>query len=196
MTNTAERTVSARWLRRLVRPAYHDSWAEAERALTTDPLQRQRIAELEAELAHGAFDRPIVLEREHWWSLRPTVRDGVHRCVAAMRAGGELSVRFGYDESAEYDHSDVYRVTLQGALPDGRPVDELDEMVLDLASFRCSAGPWIQCDTASGPVGGPVDIYLARHPDLRMLIAAELQERLHAVGVDAVVEFLENRADD
>lgn len=172
-------------------PAYHSNWDEAERSLLADPAQRLRIEELVAELTRRGFERPVVVDREHWWSVRPQVSDGVHRSIAAMRAGLAIPVRFGFDEAAVYDHSDLYRVTAT-VLPLGP--EDLQEAVMDLTSFRCSAGPWIQCDSASGAVNGPVDIYLAHHPDLRPLIAAELQERLRSGGVaDAVVEFLEHR---
>ena len=184
--------ITPRWFRRLVLPAYHDSWAAAETEFMGDPLQRRRIEELQAELTRDGFQQPVTLARENRWSPRPTVADGLHRSVAAMRLGIPIPVRFGYDDATHYDHSDVYRVSANAPVPE--QFEDLTTAVLALASFRCTAGPWIQCDIASGPLAGPVELYLPRHPELRGQIAAELQDRLQVSGVDAVVEFKENRA--
>jgi hypothetical protein len=130
----------------------------------------------------------VVIEREHWWSVRPRVCDGVHRSVAALRGGFPILLRIGYDQTADFDHSDIYQVTA----PAG-PADFF-ETVLSASSFRCSAGHWIQSECASGVSGGPVEIYLPHHHGGRDLIAAELQERVRDAGVEgAVVEFLEHR---
>lgn len=151
------------------------------------PLQRLRISELEVELARSGFDRAVVLERDHWWSWKPRVRDGMHRSIAAMQLGLPIPTRDGFPSDAEYDHSDVYTATASGTSS-----EELLDAALTLASFRCSAGPWIQCDVASGPADGPVRLHLPRHPELRELIAAELQERFTSAGVQATVSFLEH----
>lgn len=181
-------TLSPAWFRRLISPAHYPDWNTAERELLADPSHRQRIEELEAELSGTGFQRPVVVDREHWWNPRPQLCDGLHRSIAAMRLGLPVSLRFGYDDSTDYDHSDRYRITAPGFPGD------LDELVLATTSFRCTAGPWIQCDSASGIPGGPVNIPLPHHPTLRALIAAELQQRLRDAGArDAVVEFLEHR---
>lgn len=185
-------TMRPAWFRRLVLPAYHSDWTEAEQFMFDDPNQRRRINELMNELSRKGFERPVVLERDHWWSPRAQVSDGVHRSVAAMRLGLPIPVRFGHDSSGEYDHSDVYRITAN-SLPDSE--FDLVDAAMTLASFRSASGAWIQTDSASGPVEGPVDIYLPRHPEFRGMIAAELQDRLSTAGVDAVVRFLENRPD-
>lgn len=176
-----------RWFRRLVFPAHYSDWDTAERELLVDPGHRRRIEELEVELSGIGFERPVVVERAHWWDPRPQLCDGLHRSIAAMRLGLPVALRFGYDDSADYDHSDLYRITTPGFSGD------LDELVLTTTSFRCTAGPWIQCDSASGVPGGPIDIPLPHHPTLRALIAAELQQRLRNAGAsDATVEFLEH----
>jgi len=185
------RTLSPGLFRRLVLPAHHRSWAETERVMLADPHERRRIEELEIELAGTGFERPVVIEREHWWSVRPRVCDGVHRSVAALRGGFPILVRIGHDRAVGSDRSDVYRVTSPAASYFSA---DLAEMVLHASSFRCSAGPWIQYDFASYVEGGPIDVHLDHHPDLRPLIAVELQDRVHAAGVEgAVVEFLEQR---
>ncbi|SEC65122.1 ParB-like nuclease domain (plasmid) [Tsukamurella tyrosinosolvens] len=183
------RTVPAAWFRSNVQPANSDSWAQAE-LLLVDPLENRRVAELETELSTSGFDRPVIVEQDAWW--RPAVRvvDGMHRSIAAMRLGLDIPVRVGYDPAADYDHSDVYRVTAEP------PAADLIDAVLSSASFRSSTGHWIQCDTASGRVDGPVSLYLPRHPELRPTIAAELQERLRQAGVFASVEFLESRQNE
>ena len=185
------RTLSPGLFRRLVLPAHHRSWAATERVILADLNERRRIEELEIELACTGFERPVVIQREHWWSVRPRVCDGVHRSVAALRCGFPILVRIGYDRAVGYDRSDVYRVTS----PTSCPVSaDRAETVLLASSFRCSAGPWIQYDFAACVEGGPVDVHLDHHPDLRCLIAAELQERVRGAGVEgAVVEFLEHR---
>jgi hypothetical protein len=74
--------------------------------------------------------------------------------------------------------------------------DELIDVVR-LASFRCSAGRWIQCDSASASVAAKrMELYLPHHPALRDLIAEELQDRLRGAGIDATVTFLERRVND
>jgi hypothetical protein len=181
-------SLSPAWFRHLVSPAHYPDWDTAERALLADPHHRRRIAELETELRTTGLERPVAVGREHWWNPRPRLYDGLHRSIAAMRLGMPVTLRFGYDDATDYDHSDLYRVTATGFPGD------LDELVMDTASFRCTAGPWIQCDSASGVPDGPVDIPLPHHPALRALIAAELQQRLRDAGArDAVVEFLEHR---
>lgn len=181
------------WFRRLVRPAYHDSWVEAEQNMLADPLERRRIDELGEELAQKGFERPVVLGRDHWWSPLLRVSDGVHRSLAAMRSGMPIAVRYGYDDPGEYAPSDIYRVAVRSSHD---PEEDVTGQMMSLASFRCSAGPWVQCDTASGSSETHLDLYLAPHPDLRPLIAAELQERLRTADIDAVVEFLEDRPDE
>lgn len=195
MPQPSSRPTSLRpWLfRRLVRPAYHRTWAEAERTLMGDPMQRRRIEEMEREIDRSGIERPVVLGRDHWWSVRPRVCDGVHRSVASMRTGHPVPLRFGYDEHLEYDLSDRYQVTAIGEVPG--PEDLMDA-VMDAASWRSAAGPWVQCDFASGVVDGPVEILLTRHPELRGLIADELRERLRGMGVDARVEFMERQRRD
>jgi hypothetical protein len=49
------------------------------------------------ELAGTGFERPVVIRREHWWSVRPRVCDGMHRSVAALRLGLPILVRIGDD---------------------------------------------------------------------------------------------------
>ena len=188
MSKSAVHTMSPGLFRRLVLPAHHRSWAETERVMLADPNERRRIEELEIELAGAGFERPVVIEREHWWSLRPRVCDGVHRSVAALRGGFPILVRIGYDQTADFVHSDVYQVTAPAGPSD------FFETVLSVSSFRCSAGHWIQSECASGVSGGPIEIYLPYHHGERHLIAAELQERVRAAGVEgAFVEFLEHR---
>ncbi len=82
------RTLSPGLFRRLVLPAHHRSWAETERVMLADPHERRRIEELEIELAGTGFERPVVIEREHSWSVRPRVCDGMHRSVASAATGG------------------------------------------------------------------------------------------------------------
>jgi hypothetical protein len=185
------RTLSPGLFRRLVLPAHHRTWAATERVMLADPNERRRIEELEIELAGKGFERPVVIQREQWWNVRPRVCDGVHRSVAALRLGLPVLVRIGDDRTVLSDRSDVYRVTLPAASP--FPAN-LAETVLTASSFRCSAGPWIQYDCAAYGEGGQVDVHLDHHPDVRHLIAAELQERVRGAGVEgAVVEFLERR---
>ena len=108
--------------------------------------------------ANHAFDHPVLVGRDHWWSRRPRVQDGVHRSLAAMELGLPVLIRYGYPEDDDYDHSDVYRVTSASASR-----DELIEPVLSLASFRCSAGPWIRADAASASAQR-LALYLPRFP--------------------------------
>lgn len=188
------RAMSPGLFRRLVLPAHHRSWTHVERAMLADPDERRRIEELGIELASKGFERPVVIRREHWWSARPRVCDGMHRSVAALGLGLPILVRIGDDRTVQSDRSDVYRVTLPAASP--FPAN-LVETVLNASSFRCSAGPWIQYDCAAYRQGGPIDVRLDHHPDVRHLIAAELQGRVRGAGVEgAVVEFLEHRTDE
>jgi hypothetical protein len=50
-----------------------------------------------------AFDEPVVLGFDHWWSRRPRVRDGVHRSIAAMELGIQIPIRYGYLDDADYE---------------------------------------------------------------------------------------------
>jgi hypothetical protein len=103
--------------------------------------------------------------------------------------GVPIPIRYdGYPDDTDADHSDVYAVT--------GSTDELIDVVR-LASFRCSAGRWIQCDSASASVAAKrMELYLPHHPALRDLIAEELQDRLRGAGIDATVTFLERRVND
>jgi hypothetical protein len=160
--------------------------------MLADPHESRRVGELEHELTENGFQRPVVIEREAWWSPRWQVCDGVHRSLAAMRLGVPIPVRIGYDTSAVYDHSDLYRVTASGDITHG---GDLIDAVVALASFRCSDGPWIQSDGAFGVANGPVNLHLPRHPELRLRIATDLEARLREAGIEADVEFLGNRDD-
>jgi hypothetical protein len=187
------RTVTPTWFRSHVLPAYGDrTWADCEAALLADPLERRRIEELKAELIHRGFDLPVLVGRDHGWS-RPQVQDGVHRSIAAMELGVPIPIRYGYPDHTDADYpdlSDLYAVTSAGST-----IDELG--VVGLASFRCSAGAWIQCDSASAsPQRTAMELYLPHHPHLRRLIAEELQDRLRGAGIDATVTFLERRVND
>lgn len=182
----AVRTLSPARFRARVLPAFDDSWDAAESGLLDSALERRRIAELETELAASGFDRAVILARDHWWSPRPRVCDGMHRSIAAMRLGIAIPTRHGFPPDTEYNHDDIYLVTAGGV-----DSDELLDAALTLSSFRCSAGPWIQCDVASGKVGGPVRLHLPHHPELRKLIADELRDRFAAAGFPAEVAFLE-----
>jgi hypothetical protein len=184
------RTVDAAWFRSHVRPANEDSWDDTEAVLLTDPHERRRITELTAELVDG-FELPIVVHRDHWWSRRLRVADGVHRSIAAMRLGIALPIRHGYPPETDASGGDIYTATAEGADP-----AEFLDAALSLSSFRCVDGPWVQCDVASGGVERPVRLYLTRHDGLQEAIAAQLQRRLREAGwPTATVEFTEHAQD-
>lgn len=182
MLRTA-RTVSPTWLRSRTRPPFQRNWDAAEALLLADPLERRRIQELSKDLVHHGFHRPVVVRRECWFDRRPRVYDGMHRSIAAMRVG--IAIPIVGDYPADYDE-DIYTAAVAGA-----DIDHLLDAALSLSSFRSTAGPWIQCDMASGRPGVGLRLYLPRHPELRLIIAAQLEERLHSVGIDAQVVFLE-----
>lgn len=187
MARDGTRTVSPSWFRQRILPANQDSWSATEAALLADPFERRRIDELKAELTAVGFDRAVVVgRRDHWWSLRPRVWDGVHRSIAAMELDVPILIQNEYSDDSDYDHSDVYTVTA----PD-TDTEALLDATLSLSSFRSSAGAWIQCDVASVKRDGPVQLHLPHHPDLRDLIAAELRERLRQSGINADVAFVE-----
>lgn len=186
MSRARPRNVCPDRFRSYVLPAHHSCWNSCEAELLSDPLERRRVEELELELA-GGFDQPIVVKRDHWWSRKPRVRDGVHRSIAAMRSGIPIPIRYGYPPDTEYDRSDTYAITA------GDGTDAVMDAAVSLASFRCSAGPWVQCEIAAYLGGGTVELSLQSHPELRELIAAELQQRLQEAGVAASVAFLETR---
>ncbi|TLH64461.1 hypothetical protein C1S80_12400 [Mycolicibacterium aubagnense] len=173
------------WFRAHVLPAHGGTWDACAAALLADPLERRRIDELAVELKDG-FDRPVFIGRDHWWSLRPRVLDGMHRSIAAMRAGIDIPIRYGYPDDDVYDHSDAYTITAVNAGP-----DKLLDAAMSLSSFRSAAGPWVQCDVGSA-YGNVVRLQLPRHPQLREQIAAQLRGRLQAVGIDAQVAFAED----
>ena len=184
MKREGTHTVKPAWFRRHVLPANEQHWNDTEAILLADPHERRRIAELAAELV-GGFDRPIVVCRDHWWSRRLRVADGVHRSIAAMRLGIPLLIRRGYpSESDDDDDDDIYTATADGA----EPAEFLDA-TLSLSSFRCTAGPWVQCDVASGAPDGRVQLHLSRHEGLQEMIAAQLQGRLCDAGWAAQVQF-------
>jgi len=188
---SAETRISTTWFRRLVLPASHRSWHEAELDLLSDDHERKRVSELEAELRINGFQRAVVLERDNWWSFRWRVRDGVHRSVAALRLGHPILIRFGFDTGVPYDHPDVYQVSPVASLTDG---DAFIDSVLSLSSFRCSSGVWVQSDGATASRNGPMNVFFSHNPQLRNQIAAEFEDRLNAAGVGATVCFLENQS--
>lgn len=184
MRRHSTRAVDAQWFRTHVRPAHEERWSDTEAILLADPHERRRIAELASELVDG-FERPIIVRRDRWWSRRLRVADGVHRSIAAMRHGIPLLIRNGYPPESDDSGGDIYTATVSGS----NPAEFLDA-ALSLSSFRCSAGPWVQCDVASGAPGGVVRLHLTRHDDLQELISAELQERLRDSGWLAQVKFI------
>lgn len=179
------RTVSPGWFRSHILPPFQPDWATAEAGVQADPLERRRIDELAADMARNGFQRPVVVGRDRWFSHRPRVWDGMHRAIAAMRIGVAIPVVRGYRADSEWSEDD-YTVTAVGT-----DIDTLMDAVLSLSSFRCSVGPWIQCDVASAAGDGPVRLLLTRHPELRLRIVAELTDRLRSAGIDADVAFVE-----
>lgn len=179
------RTVSPSWFRANVLPVFHGSWEETERFMLADDVERRRLDELAAELAGGTFDYPVCVGRDHWWSRRPQVLDGMHRAVTAMRLGVDIPIEYGDPYRDGYGEQDEYLVTVVGA--DAEPAEIFDR-VLCLASFRSADGFWLTCD-----VGGALDyeirLQLPRRADRREEIAAELADRLREAGITAAVTF-------
>lgn len=181
-------TVSPGWFRAHILPAYASSWDDCEAVLLADPLERRRIDELDVELKAG-FERPVAIGRDHWFSRRPRVLDGVHRAITAMRAGIDIPIHRGYpvvDHCDHYDHTDLYAVTAADT-----DLDVLLDAAMSLSSFRSAGGPWIQCDVASGN-RDTVWLHLPRHIDLRIRIAEQLRQRLQEARINATVEFTED----
>ncbi len=190
MRRHSTRAVDPAWFRSHVRPAHEDNWSATEAALLADPHERRRITELTAELV-GGFDRPIIVTRDRWWSRRLRVADGVHRSIAAMRLGIPLLIRRGYPPDTADEGADIYTVTAGDGV-----AEEFLDAALSLSSFRCSAGPWVQCDVASGGADRPVQLYLTRHDGLQEVIAAQLQQRLREAGWPAATVAFTEHAED
>ena len=77
--------------------------------MLNDAGERRRIDALAAELGTVGFQRAVIIERDHWWNVRPRVRDGMHRSIAAMRLGIPVLVRYGYQTDTPFDPGDVVR---------------------------------------------------------------------------------------
>ena len=181
-----DRLVSPSWFRRFVLPFGHDSWDEAEADMLPDPDQRQRINELCADLSESGFEIPVCVGRDHWWSHRFRVIDGMHRSIAAMRLGLNIPLRFGDPERPGYELYDEYTVTLSGGSVEG-PLD-LSDRVLGLTSWRSGDGFWMTWGGASG-AGSGMRVHLPRRPERRAQTAAELEARLRDAGIAAEVVF-------
>jgi hypothetical protein len=181
------RTVRPEWFRRHALPAYGNSWVISEAELREDPYETRRLSELEAELRTSGIQRPISVFFDHWWSRRLTVADGMHRAITAMQLGLPIPVGRNYQLPDQPHATDVYRVTAAA-----QSTEDLMDVVMSLASFRLSSGPWIQTDFTAGAGDHSVEIYLPNHTELRGQIAGELEGRLRTAGLDANVEFLHN----
>lgn len=178
------RTVSPAWMRRNVVPAYNDTWNHAEAMMLADPHESQLLDELAVELTANGIERPVSVYFDHWWSLRLTVADGMHRTVAAMRLGIDIPIALNYMHWDSPDHSDVYLVSAASPVD-----DDFWDALLSLSSFRSGDGTWIQSDCASGG-GGSIEISLPAYPHRRDAIAAELENRLRGAGIGVKVAFL------
>lgn len=182
------RRLRPKWFRRSVLPLDQwSSWDSAESDLLADRDQCQRISELAADLSVEGFENPVTVGRDRWWDLRPRVRDGMHRSIAAMQLGIDIPVRFGEPMMDGYGEQDEYTVTLLDTSCD---FDALFDRVFTLASFRSGDGFWVRCDTASAnSERGEVLLLLPRRPDRRELIALEVADRLRDAGITARVDF-------
>lgn len=174
------RTVSPEWFRAHVRPALHESWDHCEAELLAEPLERRRIEELAAELT-DSFERPIVIAFDHWWSRKPRVVDGVHRSIAAMRAGVDLRLRHGYPGTPEVAY-DTYVVSAANV-----DAEVLLDATMSLSSFRCPSGLWAQSDGAMFLDGRVYLEYPQAPEELREEIASTLCQRLADAGLDATI---------
>lgn len=159
----------------LVSPAYGgSSWEDAIESLLADPIEAQVVADLVGELAvNGEFERPIVWEVDPETGDR-VVSDGMHRLVAAHRAGAPVVLVEGYPEDTL---DEFVRVDLRVRVASGLPIDEelWCQLVSVLRSFRIEDGPWVTSDVFSGCSDQLSGTWICAHRNADGLVEAILR---------------------